>query len=74
MLGQKWAESDTVMSPAGLKSGQKTKKRRKKAADKNCGWDLAEWLEQLTANVTILGSIPASCHTVESEGQQMKQF
>ncbi len=54
-----------------------------------CGWDLAElwmwsswlsdlaeWLERLAAitNVTtILGSIPASSDTVESEGQQLKQ-
>ncbi len=35
--------------------------------------DLAEWLELLTANAevaTVLGSIPASSDTVESEGQQ----
>ncbi len=41
-----------------------------------CGWDLAEWLERLTANAvvaTVLGSIPASSDTVESEGRQMKQ-
>ncbi len=40
------------------------------------GWDLAEWLERLTANAvvaTVLGSIPASSDTVESEGRQMKQ-
>ncbi len=40
------------------------------------GWDLAEWLERLTANApvaTVLGSIPASVGTVESEGRQMKQ-
>jgi hypothetical protein len=39
-------------------------------------WDLAEWLERLTANAvvaTVLGSIPASSDTVESEGRQMKQ-
>ncbi len=38
--------------------------------------DLAEWLELLTANAivaTVLGSIPASSDTVESEGRQMKQ-
>ncbi len=35
-------------------------------------WDLAEWLERLTV-VTVLGSIPASSDTVESERQQMKQ-
>ncbi len=40
--------------------------------------DLAKWLERLTANVelevaTVLGSIPASSDTVESEGPQMKQ-
>ncbi len=36
--------------------------------------DLAEWLERLTAKVaTVLGSIPASTDTVESEGWQMKQ-
>ncbi len=38
--------------------------------------DLAEWLERLTANAevaTVLGSIPASFDTVESEGRQMKQ-
>ncbi len=41
-----------------------------------CGWDLAEWLERLTANApvaTVLGSIPASVGKVESEGRQMKQ-
>jgi hypothetical protein len=35
------------------------------------GWDLAEWLERLTANavvIAVLGSIPASSDTVESEG------
>jgi len=40
------------------------------------GWDLAERLERLTANAkvaTVLGSIPASSGTVESEGRQMKQ-
>ncbi len=39
-------------------------------------WDLAKWLERLTANAqvaTVLGSIPASVGTVESEGRQMKQ-
>ncbi len=35
-------------------------------------WDLAEWLERLTVN-GVLGSIPASSDTVESEGRQMKQ-
>jgi hypothetical protein len=38
--------------------------------------DLAEWLERLTATAvvaTVMGSIPASSDTVESEGQQMKQ-
>jgi hypothetical protein len=43
----------------------------------NCGTDLAEWLERLTANAgvaTVLGSIPASSDTVESEGRQMKQW
>ncbi len=37
---------------------------------------LAEWLERLTANAvvaTILGSIPVTSDTVESEGRQMKQ-
>ncbi len=40
------------------------------------GWDLAEWLNRLTANAvvaTVLCSIPASSDTVESEGRQMKQ-
>ncbi len=40
---------------------------------KELGW---EWLERLTANAhvaTVLGSIPASVGTVESEGRQMKQ-
>ncbi len=35
-----------------------------------------EWLERLTANAevaTVLGSIPASSDTVESEERQMKQ-
>ncbi len=39
-------------------------------------WDLAYWLERLTANApvaTVLGSIPASVGTVESKGRQMKQ-
>jgi hypothetical protein len=34
------------------------------------------WLERLTANAvvaTVLGSMPASSDTVESEGRQMKQ-
>jgi hypothetical protein len=42
----------------------------------SCGRDLAEWLECLTANVkvaTVLGAIPTSSDTVESEGRQMKQ-
>jgi len=37
---------------------------------------IAEWLERLIANAvvtTVLGSIPASSDTVESEGRQMKQ-
>ncbi len=36
-----------------------------------CGWDLPEWLDGLTANskvAKVLGSIPASSDTVESEG------
>ncbi len=36
-----------------------------------CGWDLAKWLERLTANAQVamvLGSIPASVGTLESEG------
>jgi hypothetical protein len=36
----------------------------------------SEWLERPTANAkveTVLGSIPASSDTVESEGWQMKQ-
>ncbi len=40
------------------------------------GGDLAEWLERLTANAvvaTVLGSIPTSSDTVESEGRKMKQ-
>jgi hypothetical protein len=45
-------------------------------------WDLAKWLERLTAKcrsrhspvATVLGSIPASSDTVESEGRQMKQY
>jgi hypothetical protein len=40
------------------------------------GWDLADWLECLTANAevgTVLGSISASLGTVESEGGQMNQ-
>ncbi len=43
---------------------------------KTRGWVLDEWLERLTANAavaTVLGSIPASSDTVESEGRQMKQ-
>jgi hypothetical protein len=41
-----------------------------------CGWDLAEWLEHLAVNANVakvLGSIPASSDTVESEGRQMMQ-
>ena len=37
---------------------------------------IAKWLERLTANdvvATVLGSIPASSDTVESEGRQMDQ-
>ncbi len=38
------------------------------------GLDLAEYLERPTANVAIvLGPIPASSDTLESEGRQMKQ-
>ncbi len=39
------------------------------------GWDLVKWLERLTAYAvvaTVLGSIPASSGTVESEGRQIK--
>ncbi len=39
-------------------------------------WDLVEWLERLAVNAkvaTVIGSIPASSDTVESEGRQMKQ-
>jgi hypothetical protein len=41
-----------------------------------CGCDLAEWLERLTAIAavaTVLVSITASSDTVESERRQMKQ-
>jgi hypothetical protein len=41
----------------------------------NCVWDIAEWLESLTAKADVrkaLGSIIASFDTVESEGRQMK--
>ncbi len=39
------------------------------------GWDLAEWLERLAVNAAaVLGSIPASSGTLESEGRQMKQY
>jgi hypothetical protein len=41
------------------------------------GGDLAEWFERLTAKsdvATVLGSIPASSDTVESEERQMKQY
>ncbi len=41
-----------------------------------CGWDLSNCLERLAVNIkvaTVLGSIPASSDTVESEGRQMKQ-
>jgi hypothetical protein len=40
------------------------------------GWDLAKWLERLAVNgkvATVLGSIPASSDSVESEGRQMRQ-
>ncbi len=40
------------------------------------GWDVGELLDRLTFNAevaTVLGSIPASSGTVESEGRQMKQ-
>ncbi len=52
------------------------KKQFVRLAKFSSGWDLAEWLERLTANAvvaTVLGSIPASSDTVESEGRQMKQ-
>jgi hypothetical protein len=41
-----------------------------------CGWDLAEWIERLTANAIVaivLGLIKASSDTVDSEGRQMKK-
>jgi hypothetical protein len=51
--------------------------------DMHCGYksdrdgrDLAEWLQRLAINAkfaTVLGSIPVSSDTVESEGRQMKQ-
>ncbi len=40
------------------------------------GLDPAEWLERPIVNaevITVLGSIPASSDTVESEGRQIKQ-
>ncbi len=40
------------------------------------GWDLTKWLEHLAVNAKVapvLGSIPVSSDTVESEGRQMKQ-
>ncbi len=40
------------------------------------GLDLARWLDRLAVTVkvaTVLGAIPASTDTVESEGRQMKQ-
>jgi hypothetical protein len=43
---------------------------------KNNKTHLAELLERLTVNTAVaivLGSIPASSDTVESEGRQMKQ-
>ncbi len=44
------------------------------AADSFSGWDLAEWLErQSDSHAEVLGSLPASSDTVESEGWQMKQ-
>jgi hypothetical protein len=39
---------------------------------RGCGRDLAEWLERLAANarvVTVLGSIPTSSDTVQSQEQ-----
>jgi hypothetical protein len=42
----------------------------------SCGGDIAEWLEPLTGNAkvaTVLGSIPTSSDTVQSEGLRMKQ-
>jgi hypothetical protein len=39
-------------------------------------WDLAEWLDRLTANAKVatgLGSTPASSDTAETERRQMKQ-
>jgi hypothetical protein len=42
----------------------------------DCGQDLADWSERLTANAkvaTVLDSIPASSGTVDSEGRQGKQ-
>ncbi len=37
------------------------------------GWDLSECLTAKDVVATVLGSIPASSDTVESEGRQMKQ-
>jgi hypothetical protein len=51
----------------------------KNSADKRGGRrdkGIYSWLDRLTANApvaTVLGSIPASVGTVESEGRQMKQ-
>jgi hypothetical protein len=45
-------------------------------SSRDCGLDLVEWLERLTANAevaTVLSSMPACTNTVESEGRQMKQ-
>ncbi len=59
------------------KGERQTRKNRNNTEDPvHYGWDLAEWLERLTANAevaAVLASIPASSDTVESEGRQMKQ-
>ncbi len=40
---------------------------------RSSGWDLAKWLTAIVPVATVVGSIPLSVGTVESEGRQMKQ-
>jgi hypothetical protein len=71
-----WRDMPACLSPLSSQPGKNGKIQRD-IQTWICGWDLAEWLECLTANAivtTVLGLIPASSGTVDSEVRQTKQF
>ncbi len=59
-----------------LREVRKGERKKMENSNYSRGWDLAKCLERLAVNAkvaTVLGSIPASSDTVESEWRQMKQ-